>query len=285
MNEAEKTLCVTGLRHHVIEWPAVSELPPIVLLHGWMDSAASFRDVALALQASGRRVLALDLRGYGDTEYIHEQATYYFTDYVRDVIEVLDALGLDRIDLVGHSMGGTIATLVAGAFPERVRRLVLIEGLGPGTTDPSDAPARTRRWIDSMKRERKTPRPMTMDDVVMSLERNHPRVPRAALERVAPCFVRRGDDGLFRWRGDPRHRDPSPIPFNLETFLAHARAITASTLFVSGGASGWHPTDEALRIAALRDVRTVTFEDAGHMIHWTRPGELASAIASFFAES
>jgi pimeloyl-ACP methyl ester carboxylesterase len=54
---------------------------------------------------------------------------------------------------------------------------------------------------------------------------------------------------------------------------------------VSGGASGWHPTDEALRIAALRDVRTVTFDDAGHMIHWTRPGELASAIASFFAES
>jgi pimeloyl-ACP methyl ester carboxylesterase len=284
MNETAKTLCVTGLRHHVLEWPAPSESPPVVLVHGWMDSAASFRDVARSLQARGRRVVAPDLRGYGDTEHIPDTSTYYFADFVRDLHEVLDALGVDRLDLVGHSMGGSVCTFFAGAFPERVRRLVNIEGLGPDVPDPLEGLARTRAWIAAARTPRRAPRGMAMVDVVTALVRNHPRVPREVLERVAPGFVRAGDDGLLRWKADPRHRELGPIPFNRENLLVHLRAITAPKLFVDGGPSGWHPKDEAERLAALAPARRVTLEDAGHMMHWTRPGDLADAIGAFLAE-
>ena len=283
MIESHKTLRVTGLRHHVIEWSASSDLPPIVLLHGWMDSAASFCEVARILHSTGRRMLAIDLRGYGQTSHIPAEASYYFTDYVRDLDAVLAAEDVAAVDLVGHSMGGTVATLFAGAFPERVRRLVLVEGLGPGLSDLSDAPARTRRWIEAMKRERRAPRPMTASDVLASLQRNHPRVPVEVLAGLVPTFAACGDDGSYAWRADPGHRDPSPLPFNRETFLAHARAITAPTLFVSGGSTGWHPTDEAERIAELRQVETVTIDDGGHMLHWTKPVELAATVGAFLA--
>jgi pimeloyl-ACP methyl ester carboxylesterase len=281
MKESEKTLCVTGLRHHVLDWPASSESPPIVLVHGWMDSAASFRAVARALQARGRRVLAPDLRGYGDTEHIHEHATYYFPDFVRDLHEVLEALGVARLDLVGHSMGGSVCSFFAGAFPERVRRLVNLEGLGPDVPDPSEGIARTRAWITSARAPRRAPRGLRMDDVVGALVRNHPRVPRDVLERVAPTFVRAGDDGLYRWKADPRHRELGPLPFNRENLIAHLRAITAPKLFVDGGETGWHPRDEAARLDALAPDRRLTLEGAGHMMHWTRPAELAEAIGAF----
>lgn len=281
MNQIEKTLCVTGLRHRLHEWPGDSQLPPIVLVHGWMDSAASFRDVALALQARGRRVLAPDLRGYGDTEHIHEQATYYFADYVRDLHEVLAAEGASTIDLVGHSMGGSVAVTFAGAFPGIVRRLVLIEGLGPNATDPAEAPERTRRWITTARIERRSPRAMTHEQVLETLARNHPRVPAEVIARVAPGFARRGDDGLHRWKADPRHREPWAIPFNRATFLAHVAAVEAPTLFVDGGPRGWHPDDEHERLAAFRSLERATIDDAGHMMHWTHARELAALIGEF----
>jgi pimeloyl-ACP methyl ester carboxylesterase len=282
MNETEKTLCVTGLRHRLLEWPGPSELPPIVLVHGWMDSAASFRAVALALQARGRRVLAPDLRGYGDTEHIHEQATYYFADYVRDLHELLAAEGHGSIDLVGHSMGGSVAVTFAGAFPARVRRLVLVEGLGPNETSPAEAPERTRRWIETARAERRVPRAMTWEQVIETLTRNHPRVPGDVLARVAPGFVRRGADDLYRWKADARHREPWAIPFNRATFLAHLAAIEAPTLFIDGGPRGWHPEDEASRLAAIRNLERATIADAGHMMHWTHASEFAALVGEFF---
>jgi len=284
MHESEKTLCVTGLRHHVLEWPSVSESPPLVLVHGWMDSAASFRELAGRLASRGRRVIVPDLRGYGDTEHIPEHSTYYFADFVRDLHEVLAELAVDRLDLVGHSMGGSVCTFFAGAFPERVRRLVNIEGLGPDVPDPAEGLVRTRAWITNARTPRRPPRGMPMDDVVLALVRNHPQLPREVLERVAPTFVRAGDDGLYRWKADPRHRQLGPIPFNRENLLTHLRAITAPKLFVDGGPTGWHPKDEAERLAALAPARRVTIAGGGHMLHWTRPDDLAEAIDGFLAE-
>jgi pimeloyl-ACP methyl ester carboxylesterase len=281
MNETKKTLCVTGLRHGLLEWPAASELPPIVLIHGWMDSGESFREVATRLQARGRRVLAPDLRGYGDTEHIHEQATYYFADYVRDLYEILAVEGHAQIDLVGHSMGGSVAVTFAGAFPSLVRRLVLVEGLGPNAPDAAEAPERTRRWITAARSERKAPRAMTREQVVESLARNHPRVPASVIARVAPGFARLGPDGLYRWKADARHREPWAVPFNRAAFLAHLGAIEAPTLFVDGGPRGWHPEDEGERLAAIGKLERATIADAGHMMHWTHAGELAALIGDF----
>src|SRR5262249_55137906 len=113
---------------------------------------------------------------------------------------------------------------------------------------------------------------------------HHPQVPRETLATRAALLTRRGDDGELTWAYDPLHRTISPSPFNVEAFKAFLGEITCPTLFVSGGAPGMHPPDEAERLAALRSVRIVTLPEAGHMMHWSAPRELAHELRTFFDE-
>ncbi|HLK39611.1 MAG TPA: alpha/beta fold hydrolase, partial [Polyangiaceae bacterium] len=161
MTQSPTALEITanGLPHHVLEWSGapVDVIPPtVLLLHGYMDAAATWNLVAPSLGATGMRVLAPDLRGFGDGPRVPEGAYYHFPDYVFDVADIVDALVPADAPLfvVGHSMGGTIATLFSGAFPERVGRLVLLEGAGPPNNPHEVAPDRLRRWVHEVRMTR-----------------------------------------------------------------------------------------------------------------------------------
>ena len=119
---------------------------------------------------------------------------------------------------------------------------------------------------------------MTIDDVVTRLAMGHPGVPEELLLRRAAQLARPTEDGRFVWAFDPLHRTPSPIPFSIERWREHARRITARTLCVGGGPTGFHPEDEADRVATIAGARAVEIPDAGHMMHWTRPGEVARLL-------
>src|SRR5262249_9987699 len=153
--------------------------------HGVMDAAASWDLVAPELAHAGWRVLAPDLRGFGQGPRVPAGAYYHFPDYVFDVADTIDALVPhgSPLFLVGHSMGGTIATLVAGAFPERVGALALLEGLGPPDQSPEDAPARMRTWIEGVRAARaRDERAMpSREDALRRLAINHARVPSDVL--------------------------------------------------------------------------------------------------------
>jgi len=148
-----------GLRHHVLEWGDASmttpERPTLLMQHGWMDVAASFQFVVDALPTD-RHVLAFDWRGFGLTDATRAD-TYWLPDYVADLDAAIDALCLDRgaprrqIDLLGHSMGGNVVMLYAGLRPERIRRLVNLEGFGMPATRPAQAPKRFVQWLDELK--------------------------------------------------------------------------------------------------------------------------------------
>lgn len=107
--------------------------PPLLLLHALGESRASWRKVAAGLAADGWRTRAVDLRGHGDSEW---PGTYGFEEMRDDVLALLDALGLDRVTLVAHSMGTVVASLVAMDRPAAVRRMVLEEGPLPFPADP-----------------------------------------------------------------------------------------------------------------------------------------------------
>src|SRR5260221_338038 len=112
-----------------------------------MDAGGTWDLVAPAIASAGFRVLAPDLRGFGASSSAPAGAYYHFPDYIAD-IAALAPNGPLRV--VGHSMGGTAATLFSGAHPERVRSLVLIEGVGPPDNPPEIAPDRMRRWLDQL---------------------------------------------------------------------------------------------------------------------------------------
>ncbi len=284
-----------GLELHVLEWsndraPASPETKIAILLHGFQDTAWSWDLVAPSLVEAGYRVFAPDLRGFGASDRVHESGYYYFPDYVFDLTELVDALAADtKIFLVGHSMGGTVATMWAGVFPERIERLALLEGVGPPAFDEDMVIDRTKAWIDGVRKGRTRlssggEKPMSFDEAVRRLAIGHPGVRDDIVRRRTEQLTRKLADGQLTWNFDPIHRTRSPIPFALSRWRAHASRITAPTLFVGGGPTGFHPGDEAERIATFASARVEEIADAGHMLHWTRPEEVARLLVAFTRE-
>jgi pimeloyl-ACP methyl ester carboxylesterase len=277
-----------GLTHRVMEWAAPGARATALLIHGFMDAGATWDLVAPRLAGAGFRVLAPDLRGYGDGARVAPGGYYYFPDYVLDVAELVEALvpSGGPLLVVGHSMGGTVATLYAGSFPARVSRLVVVEGAGPPDSEHQNTPDRMRHWIEGVRSVKgRGERTMaSRDEALERLVANHPRVDREVLRSRLDALARVLPDGRVAWKADPLHATRSPVPFFAETFKAFVRRVECPTLFVSGGPLGWHPPDEQQRIECFRALSRLDIDDAGHMMHWTHPDLLASAVAEFASE-
>src|SRR5262249_10211382 len=148
----------------------------VFLIHGFMDAAGTWDRVAPALAEAGHRVFAPDMRGFGEGARGPPGGYYHFPDYVPDLAALAEPPAPEGpIKLVGHSMGGTVATLLAGAMPERVSRLVSIEGLGPPDHSFEMGPLRMRRWLDDLKSV-KPAAPMKREDARRRLGFAHPNV-------------------------------------------------------------------------------------------------------------
>jgi pimeloyl-ACP methyl ester carboxylesterase len=277
---------VNGIRLYVHRFQPASGRQSgltVLLLHGFLDSGATWDLVAEPLARAGHDVLAPDLRGFGESDPVGTGGYYHFPDYVGDLALLVEDLAPKHLAVVGHSMGGTVAALYAGTVPGRVEHLALLEGLGPPGTDASAAVDRMRAWLDDLRTIDRNPRPLSsFEEALDRLARRHPRVPRDVLESRARLLTRM-DSGRLSWAYDPMHRTTSPTPFNLEAFKCFLRRITAPTLYVSGGLTGMRMPDEAERIACIRDAHHVDLPDAGHMMHWTAPQALADHLLAFFA--
>jgi pimeloyl-ACP methyl ester carboxylesterase len=292
LKHERRDLVANGLPHRVHEWRGEG-VPrgTALLLHGFMDAGASWELVAPALCAAGYRVLAPDLRGFGEGPRAPAGSYYHFPDYVLDTAEIASALVADGepLHVVGHSMGGTVATLFAGTFPERVASLALLEGIGPPDNPYDVAPDRMRRWVDDMRRlAGKDPKPIaSMEDALRRLRGNHAAVAPDVLAVRAQHLVRphgNPEEGAVAWRFDDLHRATSPFPFYAKAYEAFARRVACPVLFVSGGPDGFHTSDEDERLATFTDVRRVDL-GGGHMMHWTRPEQLGRALVELMTLS
>lgn len=277
-----------GLEHHVLEWESggPEAAGTVLLLHGYMDAAATWDTVAPELTAHGLRVLAPDLRGYGDGARVPPGGYYHFADYVFDVADLVEHLVPPGSPLfvVGHSMGGTVANMFAGTFPERVARLAILEGAGPPDNAHDVGPDRMRRWVEDVRAVRARParRMAHREEALRRLSGNHPRVPEDVLRRRLEALAGELPDGGLAWKADPLHGTRSPIPFFAESWRAFARRVACPVLFVSGGPQGWHPQDEEARVAAFAVLQRAEIPNAGHMMHWTEPAKLTRLLLEFF---
>ncbi len=251
---------------------------PVLALHGWLDNAASFDDLAPHLP--GRRIVALDLPGHGHSAHQPPGPWYHFIDYVADTLAAADALGWERFSLLGHSLGGAVSTLVAGSCPERIERLALIEAIGPLTESAEQAP---QRLADALERARQPRTPPTYPDIerVIEARRAAGDLSRAAARRLVERSTRRTAEGV-QWRSDPRLRGPSPLRLTERQALAFLAAIRAPTLLVRAS-DGLLPSEDAglgRRIEQIADLEVADLA-GNHHLHLEDPEPVAKRLNAF----
>jgi len=292
---------IRGLSYHVHSWGdaalATPERVPLVLLHGWMDVGASFQFLVDALaEAEGfeRHVIAPDWRGFGLTEAPGAD-TYWFPDYLGDLDALLDALlpatRYPAIDLLGHSMGGNVVMSYAGLRPQRIRRLVNLEGFGLPATKPQHAPKRLVQWLDDLKTPQSLREYDSLDEVAARLLKNNPLLTPDKAAWLAPHWARRTADGRWHILGDPAHKRVNPVLYRVDEVLETWKLITAPLLWAEGDltdTSKWwghrYSKDEFYtRLAAVPKVRKVVLSPCGHMLHHDQPQALAAHLRAFLA--
>lgn len=277
------TLEIRGLRFQLYRWPGENP-QPLVFAHGWGDSGETFQFVVDHL-STRHTIVAFDARGFGRTEW--PQDGYWFPDYLADLEALLDVLSPDApVDLLGHSMGGNVVMLYAGARPQRVRRLINLEGYGLAPTTADQAPARYREWLDEIKTGVGYASYDSFEQFVGVLGRRNPRTPRERLELIARSWAHERD-GRIELRSDPRHKRVNPVLYQRDQAEACWREIVAPVMFVVGEHSevaqrlSDPPTAERFK-QQFRALSLVTLADAGHMMHHERPRELAELVDEFF---
>ena len=284
---------IRHLRYHVRQWGTPSpDKTPLVMVHGWMDVAASFQFVVDALQHD-HWVIAPDWRGFGLTE-TPDTDNFWFPDYLADLDQLLDHYVGDRpVHLLGHSMGGHVATLYAGIRPARIQTLINLEGFGMPATRPTQAPTRLAKWMDELKALQQgdmdlRPYP-SQEAVAQRLIKTNPRLGSDKAHWLAQHWARPNAQGEWRILGHAAHKVVNPNLFKVDETQAIYERITAPTLCVvadSDSMSQWWKDSYTLdefkhRIAAVPQLTHAVIQNAGHMLHHDQPQALAKCIENF----
>jgi pimeloyl-ACP methyl ester carboxylesterase len=293
---------IRSLDYHVLHWgsgtSSSTDQTPLVLVHGWMDVAASYQFMVDAFTDSfmtGRLVLAPDWRGFGLTPAGNIDS-FWFPDYLADLDFLLDHyFPGQQVDLVGHSMGGNVAMLYGGVRPERIRRLVNLEGFGLAATRPSQAPARYAKWMDELKGLHGGDVSLKSYDspagVAQRLMKTNQRLDAGKAAWLAERWAQPDAEGQWNILGHAAHKLSNPQLYRVEEVLEIYRRITALVLSVeadSDSLSQWwkgsYTIDEFHdRLKHVPQVLTEVIRDAGHMLHHDQPEHLAGLIEDFLA--
>lgn len=284
-------LTLNGLKMHLNCW-GMPDKPLILMVHGWMDVGASFQFVVDALQGD-YYVVAPDWRGFGLTDWpvantpgLH---SYWFADYLADLDALVDHLSPHApIALVGHSMGGNIALLYSGIRPQRVARLVNLEGFGMPDTPPGKAPGKYAAWLDALKQPQGLRSYPSLDAVAQRLIKTNYRLSPEKAAFLAQHWSKPVDDG-YVILGDAAHKIPSPIGYRLAEAQACWAQVTAPVLHVEAAqteAGLWlsqagQPVDFAqfrTRFDCIANWACEVIDPAGHMLHHDQPEAVAKLI-------
>lgn len=275
-----------GRQHAVRQWGR-DDAQTIFCLHGWMDAAITFQFVADAL-GDDWRVIAPDWRGFGASQ--KNNGPYWFADYYADFEALLDIYSPDiPVDLVGHSMGGNIACIYAGVRPQRVRRLISLDGFGMVPPEAETAPERMRAWLDEQQQPPVLRPYASPSEFAARLRRINPRLSAERALFLAEHLGRQGDAG-YAWTADPWHKAVNPVLYRLEEAMACWRQVKAPTLWVAGDESEIlarfleRPEEWAARQACFSNFRYESVAGAGHMLHHDFPERIAVLIADFLRQ-
>ena len=279
-----KFIHIRGLEYHIREW-GDPKSPSIIFLHGWMDVSASFQFTVDCL-ARDWHVFSPDWRGFGLSEWA--KTDYLFQDYIGDLSVIIDILSpKEPVIVIGHSMGGNVASILAGVRPDRFRKLILAEGFGLRPTVPQQAPGRYKKWIRCISAPKKLKPYNTLDEVASRIMDNTPNMKLANSKFLASHWAKEGKNGRIELRADPKHKHPNPYLYQPEEAMACWKEITAPVLWIHSD-SNWlknFMSDQYEKIESYRKafklLSEVTINKSSHMMHLDQPLLFATALEEF----
>lgn len=262
------------LRLHYADW-GNEGAPPLVLVHGGRDHCRNWDWVAGRLRQHWH-VIAPDLRGHGDSQWA-DSGDYHLEGFVYDLAQLVHQQKLAPVSIVAHSLGGNIALRFAGIFPEQVRQLVAIEGLGPSPAKQAELAAKTidtrmRDWIDASRQlaGRIPRRYKTLDEALARMREENRHLDAEQARHLTWHGVRQNEDGTYSWKFDNYIRAWPPYDMTRDEIHSLWGRIACPTLLVYGSESWASNPAEDGRDRFFSNARVELVQGAGHWVHHDR---------------
>jgi pimeloyl-ACP methyl ester carboxylesterase len=262
------------LRLHYVDWGNPGA-PPLLLVHGGRDHCRNWDWVAQALRHDWH-IFAPDLRGHGDSQWSPD-GSYSMAAYIYDLAQLIHQQELAPVTIVAHSLGSMITLRYTGIYPENVRKLVAIEGLGVAPRSMIERAKqpiaeRMRRWVDEQRAlsGRMPRRYASIDEALKRMQEANRFLSPEQARHLTQHGVNQNEDGSYSWKFDNYVRADRPYGLTqAETEDLWSR-IACPTLLVYGKESWASNPEEDGRIRHFKTARVVSFEGAGHWVHHDR---------------
>jgi len=280
-----QTFISQRLRLNYFDW-GNHDAPPLLLVHGGRDHARSWDWVAEQLSPHWH-VVAMDHRGHGDSDWVSD-GNYSSNDMVYDLAQLVHQLGRGPVSIVSHSMGGNVALRYAGMFPDMVRQIVAIEGLGPSPEwkdkqRSTPYPERMREWIEKKRKAagRVPRRYESIEAAYARMIEENSYLTKEQARHLTIHGVNRNEDGTYSWKFDP-HLNVWAIEDVADEFIeATWAAITCPTLLLYGTDSWASNPQKDGRIKHFNNARVIEFEKAGHWLHHDQFDRFMKVVGDF----
>jgi pimeloyl-ACP methyl ester carboxylesterase len=270
-----------GLRLHYTDW-GNDAAPSLILIHGGRDHSRSWDEVARALRPHFH-VMAPDLRGHGDSDWA-KGSSYSLSDYVYDLACLVRSASLHQTAIVGHSMGGMIGLMYAGAYPDRISRLAVLDGVTvlPGSPR-TPIHERITEWVAQLDRiaEQKTRGYRTIAEAAERMSAHNKRLTPEQALHLASHGVKRNADGGYSWKFDEYQEARAPYRLSPDDHIALWSRITCPTLLLRGNESFLPDPETAGVLAHFRQAHLVTIAGAGHWLHHDKLDEVLGVLRPF----
>ena len=273
------------LRLHYLDW-GNSDAPPLLLVHGNRDQCHNWDWVAQALRDE-YHVIALDFRGHGDSQWVHG-STYNHTDYVYDLAQLIYQLKLAPLQIIAHSLGGSVALRYAGVFPENIEKMIIIEGTGGPAWVHQDVPVheKMRAWIESTRAVsgRLPKRYEALEDAYQRMHNENSHLTEDQARHLTGHGSNQNEDGSYSWKFDNYSHVMAPFDISLEQTRALWKRILSPLLLLSGSESLFGQNTETDPAEYFANASHIILENAGHWVHHDQLEQFLVLTRHFFCE-
>jgi len=277
------------LKLNYVDW-GNPEAPPMILIHGGRDHCRNWDWVAEQLRDE-YHIIAPDLRGHGDSQWV-EGGSYSQLDYVYDIAQLLHQKNMAPVTIIGHSLGGGIALQYTSIYPQNVKKLVAIEGLGPSPDmleKMSQKPMsdRNREWMDALRKSsgRLPRRYATLEEAFQRMQEENPHLSEDKARHLTVHGSNQNEDGTFSWKFDNYVRFFTLTGLATEDIRQLWGEITCPTLLVRGEES-WasDPVADGRTKYFNCPLEVEAFAKAGHWVHHDQLDGFMKRVRAFLAD-